>query len=67
MNLLKERIMGGPSWEESVWRYRLYNWRCTLFGHSFYLEDEYLEGIYYVATYRFCRRCDYGECLGQLP
>ena len=60
---IKERLLGGPSWEESVWAYRLANWRCTLFGHKLYEEDEY-EDVYYVATWTFCERCDYAGAVG---
>lgn len=55
----KERLLGGPSWEESIWAYRLSEWRCWLFGHKFGPEEKYYEDIGYpvhVSTHRDCVR-----------
>lgn len=60
---IKERLLGGPSWEESIWAYRLWTWRCILFGHKLGDEEREYEDVYHVATRRYCERCDYIEVL----
>lgn len=63
MSELKERLLGGPRWEESIWAYRLWNWRCQLFGHRWGTPEEEYEDIYHVATRCYCQRekCDRSE------
>ena len=56
MASLKERVLRGPSWEESLWAYYLATWRCVLFGHKFGPAEEEYEDIYHVGTYRVCER-----------
>lgn len=58
----KERLLGGPSWEESIWSYRLSTWRCQVFGHRWGPEQQEYEDIYHVATRRYCERdCGHSE------
>lgn len=58
---IKERLLGGPSWEESVWAYRLSIWRCYLLGHKWSEEKDESELGVVISSWVECERKNCGQ------